>query len=786
MRDPFVNFCSDPLSFSQKLQRLYSAGASLCIFNPNLRNFPSDHVVPLAPRYMPEQSEVMGGRISRQRGGAQSQAPDPRHPNSSSTSGVARLGQSASPADRKVSSRHPHVAGQPHMSSRLQAPTPSQRGTSPASSEAGDQRSSSSGRTSAGRSRGAGLFSSTSTQKSKPSQSAKSTSATATLSPQPYTPTPESHRGGTGASPVTGRSPASGIGKRCVPSPGAGAAAARDEAHSRHVIRHPSDSRQVAEAPISRDKEGGIDRSKFILENTGALTDFYEIDTATLGQGTYGSVSKARKKDTGQMRAVKTISKSQVKNLERFRQEIAIMKELDHPNVIKLFETFEDHRNIYLVMELCTGGELFDRIISEGRLTEKQAAVLMKQMFSAVHYLHSNNIMHRDLKPENFLFLDSARESPLKIIDFGLSCRFKKGEFVSTKAGTPYYVAPQVLQGKYDFRCDAWSLGVILYILLCGYPPFYGETDAEVLAKVKTGVFSFSGPEWKRVSEEARELIRHLININPQERYTAEQALQHPWVTTLARNSQNVALPTTLMSNLKAFRAQNKLKKAALTVIAQHMSEKEIDHLRQIFMTLDVDNSGTLSVQEVREGLKRLGWTEIPADLQAIIEEVDSDKSGHIDYTEFIAATMDKKLYMKEDVCWAAFRVFDLDGNGKISQDELKKVLGMPDVETAVGRATIDALLTEVDLNGDGEIDFDEFMYMMRKKDPTEKRFDMSTRKTVNAAAVASPETRRAVVQRPTLGSGPPHACDSPSPRVSERGTPTETHKLESAGAAPS
>lgn len=490
-----------------------------------------------------------------------------------------------------------------------------------------------------------------------------------------------------------------------------------------------------------------INRSNFILEHSGVLTSFYTLDQKKLGQGTYGSVCKGRNKDTGQIRAIKTISKSQVKNLERFRLEISIMKSLDHPNIIKLFETFEDHRNIYLVMELSQGGELFDRVIEEGHFTEKDAAGLMKQIFFAVHYLHSNHIMHRDLKPENFLFLNKSRDSPLKIIDFGLSCRFKPGDLVSTKAGTPYYVAPQVLQGKYDQSCDDWSCGVIMYILLCGYPPFYGETDNDVLSKVKAGQFSFSGPEWRRVSDDAMDLIRKLLRINPKDRYTAEDALKHPWIRSLARNSKSVALPDTLMSNLKGFRALNKLKKAALTVIAQHMSEKEIDHLRQIFVNLDVDNSGTLSVQEITEGLRRLGWQEIPPDLQHIIQEVDSDGSGYIDYTEFLAATMDKKLYMKEDVLWAAFRVFDLDGNGRISKDELLQVLGNADVEDTIGKEAIDSLLHEVDLNGDGEIDFDEFMYMMRKKPQGEhSKRTMASRfmsgNTINTtSSKAGPET---------------------------------------------
>eukprot|EP00386_Alphamonas_edax_P005724 GDKI01018666.1.p1 GENE.GDKI01018666.1~~GDKI01018666.1.p1 ORF type:complete len:189 (-),score=62.78 GDKI01018666.1:87-653(-) len=177
-------------------------------------------------------------------------------------------------------------------------------------------------------------------------------------------------------------------------------------------------------------------REGFVASSTGPLSKFYDLETKKLGQGTYGSVAKGVNKSTGAVRAIKTISKSQVKNIERFRQEIAIMKGLDHPNIVKLYETFEDQKNIYLVLELCTGGELFDRIIDAGYFTEKDAAVLMKQILAAVFYLHQHKIAHRDLKPENFLFLSKQQDAPLKIIDFGLAARYTEGQVLTTKAGT--------------------------------------------------------------------------------------------------------------------------------------------------------------------------------------------------------------------------------------------------------------------------------------------------------------------------------------------------------------
>jgi calcium-dependent protein kinase len=471
--------------------------------------------------------------------------------------------------------------------------------------------------------------------------------------------------------------------------------------------------------PHKEVKAGGIEHAKFIIDNPGKLHEFYDVDKKKLGEGSYGAVSKATNKSTGVVRAVKSISKAQMKNMDRFKQEIAIMKMMDHPNIIKLYESFEDHRNIYLIMEICSGGELFDRIIETGHFTEVQAAIVMQQILRGIFYMHEIKLTHRDLKPENFLFQtkDPIEKCTLKIIDFGLSCKFSEGTVLTTKAGTPYYVAPQVLAGKYDQSADLWSCGVIMYVLLCGYPPFYGETDADVLTKVRLGNFTFNAADWKNVSEDAKNLIRMLLKMNPRDRYTAEQSMNHVWIKNKAPKAQAVPLQASLVDNLKGFRSTNKLKKAALHVIAGQLDESQIKNLRSVFLQLDDNGDGLLSVQEMRDGLAKAGLKDIPPDLQQIMEQVDSDGSGVIDYTEFLAATLDKKAYIQEDVCWSAFRVFDRNGDGKISMAELEQCLAGGDVEAAMGANAVKELMKEVDTNGDGEIDFQEFMQMMRKQE---------------------------------------------------------------------
>jgi calcium-dependent protein kinase len=206
-----------------------------------------------------------------------------------------------------------------------------------------------------------------------------------------------------------------------------------------------------------------------------------------------------KNKTTGEKRACKQLTKGKIANMEKFTIEINIMIKMDHPNIIKLYEVFEDNRYIHLIMEMCTGGELFDRIIDrinkKKLFTEKEAAIIFKQMMSAICYCHGQKICHRDLKPENLLLCNNSEDSPIKVIDFGLSKIFTdNNRKMTTKVGTAYYVSPEVLAGDYDEKCDIWSAGVILYILLTGEPPFNGPNDNEIYKKIIAKKYSFPSP----------------------------------------------------------------------------------------------------------------------------------------------------------------------------------------------------------------------------------------------------------------------------------------------------
>jgi len=266
----------------------------------------------------------------------------------------------------------------------------------------------------------------------------------------------------------------------------------------------------------------------------GKVEDFYSVGRE-LGRGTFSIVKEAVRKSSGQKFAIKFIDKKFVDkdDLVLLSREIDIMKQVDHPNVLSLKEIFENPSELALVMELVTGGELFFKIVEQGSYSEKDASNIVRQILDGVKYLHGMGIAHRDLKPENLLCSGEGSDMKIKIADFGLSKIFAGGQKLETSCGTPDYAAPEVLTGEsaYDKSVDLWSIGVITYVLLCGYPPFYATSQPALFERIIRAEYDFPDPEWSNISETAKDFIRNLLVIDAKKRLTVEQCLDHPFVT---------------------------------------------------------------------------------------------------------------------------------------------------------------------------------------------------------------------------------------------------------------
>jgi len=295
------------------------------------------------------------------------------------------------------------------------------------------------------------------------------------------------------------------------------------------------------------------------VNRTPTVEDKYDMKDV-LGTGAFSQVRLAECREDGQMYAIKIIDKKALKGKEdSLENEIRVLKRLDHRNVVKLLEAYESRTCVYLVMELVTGGELFDRIVEKGSYSEKDAADLIKQVLSAVAYMHGEGVVHRDLKPENLLYYSADPDSKIMISDFGLS-KMEESGVMATACGTPGYVAPEVLAQKpYGKAVDVWSIGVISYILLCGYPPFYDENDANLFAQILKGEFEFDSPYWDDISEEAKDFIRSLMCVNVDHRLTCEAALDHCWITG-AQSERNIH--ATVSEQLKKNFAKSRWKQA--------------------------------------------------------------------------------------------------------------------------------------------------------------------------------------------------------------------------------
>ncbi|XP_040958592.1 calcium-dependent protein kinase 21 isoform X2 [Gossypium hirsutum] len=405
------------------------------------------------------------------------------------------------------------------------------------------------------------------------------------------------------------------------------------------------------------------------------IKQYYKLGKE-LGRGQFGITYLCTENSTGNTYACKSILKRKLRSKqdrEDIKKEVQIMQHLSgQPCIVEFRGAYEDRQSVHLVMELCAGGELFDRIIAEGHYSERAAAGIFKSVVNVVHICHFMGVIHRDLKPENFLLSSKDAGAMLKATDFGLSVFIEE------------------------------------------------ETEKGIFDAISEGKLDFESQPWPSISETAKDLVRKMLTKDPKKRFTSAQVLEHPWMREDGEASDK-PIGSAVLSRLKQFRAMNKLKKLALKVIAENLSEEEIKGLKVMFTNMDTDKSGTITYEELKTGLARLGSKLSEAEVKQLMEAADVDGNGTIDYIEFISATMNRYRLDRDELLYKAFQYFDKDNSGYITKDELEtamKEYGMGD------EASIRAVISEVDTDNDGRINYEEFCTMMRGgTQQTEKAF---------------------------------------------------------------
>jgi len=404
--------------------------------------------------------------------------------------------------------------------------------------------------------------------------------------------------------------------------------------------------------------------------------------------------------------------------------EINILRTMDHPGVLKIFEFYSSKQNYSIVTELCPGGELFQQIIDKGPFNEKYSAYVMYQIFSAVNYCHKMHIVHRDLKPENILIVDKDKEGlpTIKICDFGTSKIFEKDTVQKKLVGSSYYIAPEVLKKHYNEKCDIWSCGVIMYILLSARPPFGGENDNEIMGRVAYGKYDLSSPPFNKLSKSSLDLIQKLLTMDPNQRITAEQALNHPWFKEFKSqelynriNDRNTM--KTLINNLKSYRRTSVIQETALAYLVHHFPQfKDVVNSCKLFNQIDKSGDGKITKDELYKGLaEKYKSDTLEKDVDLIYSNLDMDNNGYIGYEEFVRAAVSKEYFVRDNVLKFAFRYFDKDNSGEITFNEIEELFSQSIADKTKVHQTLQNIIKEVDANNDGKINFNEFSKVMKK-----------------------------------------------------------------------
>lgn len=474
-------------------------------------------------------------------------------------------------------------------------------------------------------------------------------------------------------------------------------------------------------------------------QTLGEVSDHYILQDKIQGTA-LSSIQKVTNRFSNCIRSMKKIKRSFIdlqEDEKNFMKEIAILRTLDHMAILKIYEFYQDNNSFYLIMEHCSEGDLFDKIQKEAPFNEYTACHIIYQVLSGIVYCHSNNIVHRDVKADCILIESSEVVNIegqtvtlyyIRLSGFACARSFNKKKKLTKKIGTSYYIAPEVLSRNYNEKCDIWSVGVLLYVLLCGKPPFWGENDKEILDQVKIGKPEYRENEWKPVSAEGKKFVELLLTKQASNRPSAAEALQNEWFKKyLYKHPVSIEEVQDLYNNICTFKIDPNLffQQASIAYMVHHLAKKEeIMKIKHFYNLIDNNGDGKMEYAEIVEGFKRYITVDNEKALMRIFKYIDQAHTGCIEYEEFIRACINKTNFLREENLRSTFELFiksklleeEVDGEMKIQEgqeipvQDFKSILGL---SSKFSDKQWETIIKQVDKNGDGQIEFDEFKEMM-------------------------------------------------------------------------
>ena len=407
------------------------------------------------------------------------------------------------------------------------------------------------------------------------------------------------------------------------------------------------------------------------------IRTIYKFKGEPLGDGNFGQVRKAYRKEDKEKKkyfAIKSISKKNLaeKDFTNLIKEVNIISGLSHPNIVNFYETYHDKHYFHIVMELCEGNDSYQQIVKKEKCDEKKVVSLIAKVLLGIAHCHSRGVTHRDLKPENILYESNSPDAEIKIIDFGLSRKYSKDVKLHSVLGTPYYVAPEVLKGNYDQKCDIWSIGAMTYLLLCGKPPFNGSTDKEIFNSILNSDVKFDTPIWNNVSNNAKSFVRLCLEKNSAKRPNVIKALDHPWFTNVLNATHRLQnLREDILMNIKNYNIKKKFKQMIIKHLLTSMNRDELKIYKNVFFAIDFTHNGCIEPHELKKAfeLKKIAITE--EEINHLFKIMDQNLKGAIDFTEFLMAGFDREQLFTNEKLTKAFNYFDINNSGFIENKDL-------------------------------------------------------------------------------------------------------------------